>query len=83
MVDEVNKLVEEVLGVHGAAGGFGVELHAEEGQGFVLDPFDGVVVEVDEVGFPSFAEAGGVYCISMVPTSKAGWLCDRCPYFNL
>jgi len=52
----VGELGEEVVGVVGTGGGFGVILDAEERQRFVAHAFVGVVVEID-VG--DFDVAGG------------------------
>ena len=45
--DQVMEVVEEGVGVVRAGGGFGVILNREDGEVFVAEAFDGVVVEVD------------------------------------
>ena len=47
LVHKVHEAVEEILGIVRACGCFRVILDAEDRQLFVLQPFDGVVVQVD------------------------------------
>ena len=51
-LDQVDKLVKEVLGVLGTGCGLGVELDREEGAGGVVDALVGTIVGVDKELLP-------------------------------